>query len=674
MFSKILIANRGEIAVKIIEVCRSLKIKTVAVYSEADKNSLHTKLADESYCIGAAPAKESYLNMNAIVSIAAACGAQAIHPGYGFLSENYEFASLCQENDITFIGPPPEILKKMSDKIIAKKTMQNLGIPVIPGEFVENDISKIKSIAKKIGYPVIIKLRCGGGGKGIKIVSQEEDLEKAIIFAVNEGENFFNSNKIYIEKYLTEVSHVEVQMLADKHGNVLCLGERDCSIQINNQKIIEETPCAKISHSKRQKLFSMCTNAVKTIGYVGAGTLEFLMDSTGSFYFMEMNCRLQVEYAITEMVTNLDLIKLQILIAAGEPLPITQSQIKFSGSAIECRINFENANSENIIKKLIIPNTESARFDTFLYEGYKVPIFYDSLLGKLIVHGNTRKIALEKMSSVLSQLEIAGINTNIETHKQILSTETFKNHSHNTNFMNLFKLYNKKYMSARERVALLTDKNSFIEYDKDMVSHDIINFEGYNEKLKHAMDSTSENEAVIYGNAKISGIDVVLFSMDGNFMMGSMGRVVGEKVTKAFELAIDKKLPVIGVCISGGARMQEGIFSLLQMAKTAAIVKKHNDSGLLYISIITNPTLGGVAASFASLSDIIIAESGAVFGFSGRRIIEETLNKKLPDTFQTAEYAQNHGMVDIVANKNELKSIISKILKIHERKLYGKYN
>ncbi|MDQ5984012.1 MAG: Acetyl-CoA carboxylase, biotin carboxylase subunit [Eubacteriales bacterium SKADARSKE-1] len=672
MFSKILIANRGEIAVKIIEVCHSLGIKTVAVYSEADKNSLHTKLADESYCIGASPAKESYLNMKAIVSIAVACGAQAIHPGYGFLSENYEFAALCQENDICFIGPPPEILKNMGDKIIAKETMKNLGVPVIPGEFAENDISKIKSIAKKIGYPIIIKLRCGGGGKGIKIVHAEEDLEKAIIFAVDEGKNFFNSNKIYIEKYLTEVSHVEVQMLADKQGNVLCLGERDCSVQVNNQKIIEETPCAKINNIKRQELFSMCINAIQKTGYVGAGTLEFLMDSTGSFYFMEMNCRLQVEYAITEMVTNLNLIKLQILIAAGNPLPITQPQIKFSGFAIECRINFQNANFENIIKKLIIPKTESTRFDTFLYEGYNVPVFYDSLLGKLIVHGNTRKLAFKKMLSALNQLEIDGIGTNIETHKQILNNETFKNHSHNTNFMNLFKPYNKKYISARERVALLTDKNSFIEYDKDMISHDIIDFERYSEKLNHAMNSTSENEAVIYGTAKILGVDVVFFAMDGNFMMGSMGRVVGEKVTKAFELAIDKQLPVIGVCISGGARMQEGIFSLLQMAKTAAIVKKHSDCGLLYISIITNPTLGGVSASFASLSDIIIAESGSVFGFSGRRIIEETLNKKLPDTFQTAEYAQKHGMVDIVADKNELKGIISKILKIHERRFYGK--
>ena len=645
-----------------------MNILTVAVYSKADKNSLHVKIADESYCIGDSMPKDSYLNMKAIISVALATGAEAIHPGYGFLSENYEFASLCEENDICFIGPPSEVLKKMSNKATAKEIAESCGINVINGISVDYDAFEIEKVAKTLGYPVVTKPLNGGGGRGIQVLNNEQEVKKLI----NAGGKAFYNEKTLIEKYIFPASHVEVQMVADKYGNVLCLGERDCSVQERKQKLIEESPCAKITDSQREKIFAKCINLLKKIGYVGCGTMEFLLDSNGIFYFMEMNCRLQVEHAVTEMVTGFNLIKMQILIAFGEKLKLRQKDVKINGWAIESRINFCNTKEKNIVSKFEFHENKDVRFETFLYEGYQVPIFYDALIGKLIVHGKTREQAIEKLITALNDIKIDGVANNINLHKSMLNNEVFKSFKHNTNFFNLY--YEKKYLSANERLEMLIDKDSFVEYDSDMTSYDILNFTNYKEKLKKAQENTKLNEAVIYGEAKINKINIVIFVMDGNFMMGTMGKVVGEKIKRAFDLAAEKGVPVVGVTVSGGARMQEGIFSLLQMTKTAAAVKKHRDKGLLYVAVITNPTLGGVSASFASIADIIVAEEKAVFGFSGKRIIEDTTKEHLPEDFQTAEYIMNHGMIDMVAPRDKIKECLCKILKLHERNFYEKDN
>lgn len=669
MFSKILIANRGEIAVKIIETCKEMGIKTVAIYSEADADSLHIKLADESYCVGPANMQDSYFNMNAILTIALATKSEAIHPGYGMLSENYEFAAKCEENNICFIGPKSSVLKKMCNKIEIKKFMKNCGIPVIPGNCVGNDIDKVKAEAQKIGYPVIIKTQNGGGGRGIKIVYEEENLEKAVNEAISEGKKFSKCDKIYIEKYLFPVKHIEFQVVADKFKNVVILGERDCSIQVNNQKIIEEAPCYGLDSELRDNLLTMCTNAIKKSDYYGVGTLEFLMGKDKKFYFMEMNCRIQVEYPVTELVTGINIIKTQIMIANDKKIKFKQSDIKLRGHAIECRINLCNKNSENIVTKLSIPKLENIEFHTYIDENCKIPVFYDSMIGKLIVYGDTRSEAIAKMKFVLQNIYIDGLNTNLETHKNILTDNDFIKYNYYTDFMSKRQnKFIKRYLSAREKLNAIVDAETFSELDQTIVSDNILDFADYDNKLKKAKDVTGETEAVIYGTSKIGKHDVVIFVMDANFMMGTMGRVVGEKITRAFELATERELPVVGIAVSGGARMQEGVFSLMQMAKTSAAVKKHGDAGLLYVSVINNPTLGGVSASFASLADIIIAESNAVYGFSGRRIIEEALGKKLPKDFQSAQLCKKYGMVDVVADFKDIKGILENILKIHSTK------
>ncbi|MBR1779116.1 MAG: ATP-grasp domain-containing protein [Clostridia bacterium] len=665
MFSKILVANRGEIAVKIINTCKNMEIATVAVYSEADKDALHTKVADECYCIGKSEPKESYLNMEAIISVALATGAQAIHPGYGFLSENYEFASLCEENDICFIGPPSNLLKKMSNKAMAKKIAKRNKLAVIEGICVKYDLPEILKSANKIGYPIVIKPTSGGAGRGIKVLHNEEETQNF----VNNSEKVFYTEEVLIEKYVAPASHIEVQIIADKYGNALCLGERDCSIQDQNQKLLEETPCSKIDKIQREQLFESCIHFVKSIKYVGCGTLEFLLDTDG-FHFMEMNCRIQVEHPITEMVTGLNLIKMQILIAYGKKLTLQQKDVKFTGCALESRINFCDLQGNNIVTNFKFNKNANVRFETCIYKGYNVPVFYDHLLGKLIVHAKTRSQAISKMEKALSELVIEGISTNINLHKNILNNEIFKKHQYDTDFFNLY--YKKKYLSAQERLDMIIDKGTLVEYDSEITSDDILNFDGYMEKLERSKKITNMNEAVVYGKAKIDNIDVVIFVMDGNFMMGTMGRVVGEKIKRAFVLATEKRLPIIGVTVSGGARMQEGVFSLLQMAKTAAFVKKHSDKGLLYISVITNPTLGGVSASFASLADIIIAEEKAIFGFTGKRIIEDVTKATLPEDFQTAEYSLTHGMVDMVTSRDKLRDYLKEILKIHKRDFYEK--
>lgn len=432
MFSKILIANRGEIAVRIIRACKEMGVATVAVYSEADKDALHVALADQSYCIGGPEASESYLNQNQIISAAIMAGAQAIHPGYGFLSENARFARLCRKNGIVFIGPQPESMERLGDKALLKELIKDTGLEVIPGTKAVSSADEAKKCASSIGYPVMLKACAGGGGRGIRLIRSEEELDNAYYQAVGEAQSSFGDGSVYLEKYIYPARHVELQILADEFGNAVCLGDRDCSLQRRNQKLIEETPSPAVSEEQRERIISLAVEAVKKIGYVGAGTLEFLLDADGNFWFMEMNVRLQVEHCVTEMLTGFDLVKWQIRIAAGIPLSFTQNDVPLSGSAIECRINAQNCGK---LDMLHVPGGPFVRFDTCLIMGSDVSPYYDPLLGKLIVQAKTREEALRKLRAALCELVIGGINTNIEEQLCIVEDERFTSGNYDLTFM-----------------------------------------------------------------------------------------------------------------------------------------------------------------------------------------------------------------------------------------------
>lgn len=432
MFSKILIANRGEIAVRIIRACKEMGVATVAVYSEADRNALHVALADQSYCIGASEASSSYLNENQIISTAILAGAQAIHPGYGFLSENAHFARLCRKNGLVFIGPQPESMERLSDKAALKELIKGAGLSVIPGTKAVTSAEEAKKAADEIGYPVMLKACAGGGGRGIRLIRAPGDLEEAYLQATAEALSAFGDGSVYLEKYIFPARHVELQILADEHGGAVCLGDRDCSLQRRNQKLIEETPSPAVSADRRAEIMERAVEAVKKIGYVGAGTLEFLLDRDGNFWFMEMNVRLQVEHCVTEMLTGIDIVKWQIRIAAGIPIGFKQEDIRLSGSAIECRIN---AKSCGRLEMLHVPGGPSVRFDTSLIEGTTVTPYYDSLLGKLVVFAATREEALRKARASLCELVIRGIPINIEEQLSIIEDERFTSGDYDLTFM-----------------------------------------------------------------------------------------------------------------------------------------------------------------------------------------------------------------------------------------------
>ncbi len=441
MFNKILIANRGEIAVRIIRACREMGIRTVAVYSEADRDCLHTLLADEAICIGPAPSGQSYLNMERILSATVAMKADAIHPGFGFLSENARFAKLCQQCNITFIGPSAEIINRMGNKSEARNTMMQAGVPVVPGSkepvyTAEDGLA----MAKEIGFPVMIKASSGGGGKGMRISRSEEDFTEYFNAAQLESVKGFSDNTMYIEKYIEKPRHVEFQIMGDKFGHVVHLGERDCSIQRRHQKVMEESPCEVISPELRKKMGEVAVQAAKAVNYENAGTIEFLLDKDKNFYFMEMNTRIQVEHPVTEMVSGIDLIKEQIRVAAGEPLSVSQEDIQIKGHAIECRINAENPKKHFMpcpgrITNVHIPGGNGVRVDTHIYNDYKVPANYDSMLMKLIVYDKDRSSAIAKMRSALGEVIIEGIETNIDFQYEILENEAFQRGDTDTGFI-----------------------------------------------------------------------------------------------------------------------------------------------------------------------------------------------------------------------------------------------
>ena len=431
MIEKILIANRGEIAVRIIRACREMGIETVAVYSEADKEALHTQLADEAICIGPAPSSESYLNMERIISATLISGADAIHPGFGFLSENSKFAELCEQCNITFIGPSSEVIRKMGNKSEARNTMIAAGVPVTPGstEPIYEAADGVETAAQ-IGYPVIIKAALGGGGKGMRVAETPEEFETSFNMAQKEAQMAFGDNTMYIEHYVQHPRHIEFQILADKYGNVVHLGERDCSIQRNHQKMIEESPSIALSDELRREMGEAAVKAAKAAGYTNAGTIEFLLENNEKFYFMEMNTRIQVEHPVTEWVTGIDLVKEQIRIADGQKLGLTQDQIQIKGHAIECRINAENPAknfrpSPGTITDMYLPGGKGVRIDSAIYSGYTVTPYYDSMLAKLIVYAANRKEAIRKMQSALGEVIIEGIDTNVDYQYEILNNPDF---------------------------------------------------------------------------------------------------------------------------------------------------------------------------------------------------------------------------------------------------------
>ncbi len=446
MIKKILIANRGEIAVRVIRACKELEIATVAVHSTADNESMHVRLADESICIGSQKAQDSYLNIPSLISAIEITGADAVHPGYGFLSENYKFAEILEQHKIKFIGPSSELIKKMGDKIEAKKIAKSLGLPIVSGsETGIKDIGEAIKISKEIGFPILIKAAGGGGGKGMRIVHSEDKLEENIKIAQTEAKKFFNNDEVFIEKFFENPRHIEVQILSDGKDNTVHLGERDCSVQRRYQKIIEESPCPVINNEQRKYLLDVSVNAISKLGYEGAGTLEFIYDK-GKFYFLEMNTRLQVEHPVTEEVTGIDLVKRQIEIASTGKLNLQQKDIIFFGHAIECRINAEDPSkdflpSAGTIKTYNQPSGPGTRIDSCVFQGCKIPPYYDSLVAKLICHGRDRASAISRLKRSLDEFVIEGVSTTIDLHKKILRNEDFINSKYDVNWLSKNKFY-----------------------------------------------------------------------------------------------------------------------------------------------------------------------------------------------------------------------------------------
>ena len=446
MFKRVLVANRGEIAVRVIRALRGMGIPSVAVYSKEDQDSLHGRLAEERVCIGEGSSRNSYLNMDTLITVAKNTGCDAIHPGYGFLSENAQFAEKCRENDICFIGPSPEVIDGMGNKSQARAKMREAGVPVVPGSLKAlYDVKEALEEAKAMGFPVMIKASSGGGGKGMRECFSEGDFENEFLTAQRESANAFSDDAMYLEKLILEPRHVEVQIMGDSFGNVIALGERDCSIQRNHQKLVEESPSPIVTAESRKAMMEAAVNAAKAVSYVGAGTIEFIVDQEGKFYFMEMNTRIQVEHGVTELVTDTDLVKEQIRVCAGEPLSMKQEEVLLRGHAIECRINAEIPEknfmpSPGTITALHLPGGNGVRVDTAIYTGYKIPMEYDSMIAKVLVHGKDRQEAIRKMKGALEEMLVLGVETNLDFQYKIMQSEAFVEGKVDTGFIERFTL------------------------------------------------------------------------------------------------------------------------------------------------------------------------------------------------------------------------------------------
>ncbi|MCH2545133.1 MAG: Biotin carboxylase [Alphaproteobacteria bacterium MarineAlpha5_Bin2] len=441
MFKKVLIANRGEIALRILRACRELNIKTVAIHSEADESAMHVRMADESVCVGPASAQSSYLNIPAIITAATITNVDAIHPGYGFLSENQRFAEIIEEHNVKFIGPNSQHIKMMGNKISARKIMKDNNVPIVPGLNDISDKNKIKQFIDRTELPIIIKAASGGGGKGMRIIKDYSELDKSINAAKLEAKKSFNDDTVYIEKFLTSPKHIEIQILSDSHGNVVTLGERDCSIQRKHQKLIEESPSTILTQKERDQISELCRKAVLSLGYEGVGTFEFLYENH-NFYFMEMNTRLQVEHPVTEMITHTDLVKQQILVASGQKLNFSQDDVKIQGHSIECRINAEHPEtfipSPGTVTQYHQPGGLGVRVDSAIYQEYSIPPHYDSMIAKLITYGDTREVSIQKMKGALEEYVIIGIDTNIQLHQKIIKSDEFISGKYDINYMSRF--------------------------------------------------------------------------------------------------------------------------------------------------------------------------------------------------------------------------------------------
>jgi acetyl-CoA carboxylase, biotin carboxylase subunit len=713
MIKKILIANRGEIALRILSTCKKMGIRTVVTYSLCDKDSLAVTLADESVCIGPDQALLSYMNIDHICEAALLTFCDAIAPGYGFLSESAEFAKKVEDCGLIFIGPSAKVLALLRHKNDLKQMVQSISIPVIEGDFNRVDtVEEMLVSASVIGYPLMLKPADGGGGRGIRIINDPDQLTEEFQRAKAQG---FHS--YYLEKYIPQSRHIEVQIMADKHQNILHLSSRNCTLQTNYQKFLEEAPFFSIHPLLHSKIIHYALSIAQHIGYDHIGTIEFLLDQHDHVYFMEINPRIQVEHPLSEMISGIDIVEQQILIAAGEPLSMRQEDIHFNGYAIECRINAQDAKnsflpSSGVITDCQWPNLENVRIDTALYKGCVISVHYDSLIAKVIAKGATREQALIHIHQALEQITIEGVNTNLDFLRFILKHDGFikGNYTHDL-FDNAYQLWLTQpktddrvlsqypvicpqcqhplsfkqfndnqnvceycdhhfQISASRRIAELIDDETFTELDAHIVTRDFNAFLGYAEKLSSARITTGMNEAVICGFGKLCDIPVCIGVLDASFMMGSMGYVVGDKITRLIETATDMCVPLIIISASGGARMQEGIISLMQMAKTASALHRFDKAGGLYISIFTHPTTGGVTASFAMLGDVLISEPNALIGFAGRRVIEKTIKESLPPQFQRAQYLLDHGFLDMIIDRRNLKQVIGDCLKLHHRSSY----
>ncbi|PKM87045.1 MAG: hypothetical protein CVU85_06605 [Firmicutes bacterium HGW-Firmicutes-10] len=713
MIKKCLIANRGEIAVRIISTCKKMGIRTVVAYSLSDKESLAVSLADESVCIGPQSASLSYLNLDHLCEAALLTHCDAIIPGYGFHSENAEFAKMVEECGLIFVGPNQKVLKLIQHKNSLKEIVRSLSIPVIDGtqKVIDSD-EDLLNCATELGYPLMLKPVTGGGGRGIHIINDTKQLLEDAQRCKSQG-----FTGLYLEKYIPNSRHIEVQILADKHQNVIHLSSRNCTLQVNYQKFLEEAPFATIHPLLHRKIIQYALSIAKHIECDNIATIEFLIDEHDDVFFMEINPRIQVEHPLSEMISGIDIVEQQILAAANEPLSIQQADIDFNGYAIECRINAQDPKksflpSVGIISSIRWPSLKHCRIDTAIIEGQPISIYYDSLIAKVIVWGKTREQALLSISEALNQIEIKRISTNLDFLRYIIKQEGFIKGNYTSDLFNIaYPLWltqqdeknshenqdrlicskckqtltiKQRYdhqnvceycgyhlkISASQRIADLIDDETFIEIDAHATSINHDDFPGYSEKLISAKTLTGMNEAVVCGFGKINDITVCIGVLDSSFMMGSMGHVVGDKITRLIETAMDMGVPLIIISASGGARMQEGIISLMQMAKTAAALHRFDKASGLYISILTHPTTGGVTASFAMLGDVLISEPNALIGFAGRRVIEKTIKESLPEEFQSAEYLLEHGFLDMIVDRRHLKQVLTDCLKLHRRDKY----